>query len=621
MPSLLSKIFTGARHEDPANIGGKFSLTGDVAIEAAAAGGDGPKLATFDVMAYTGAPMRLNGYRFPVILDLHGVKVAGDQIPALHAHDDDRVVGHTTEAIINAEGVRFKGVISGVGAHANEVTANAKNGFRWQASVGAPAPDPKSVEHLQAGKSTTVNGRTVAGPMTIVRATTLTEFSFVARGADGATNAAIAAERATMPTEIESPDAIRAERDRVGAIYAFAVNAGNPAAAMKIAAEAVAEGWSEEKAELEMIRASRPKPIFFEGSPAIHSRASDHGLEVFQAKLLLDGGLEDLAAKVFGDRVIEAARRMPFSGEAETMRALEATGVSQSNLSVALSNTASLVLESTYKEARASWRSFCAIKPVDNFHAATSVRPSADFSLDQIGVTGELQHGVLGESTYSYRADTFGKIFTVDRRQKMNDSTNLYGEVLVELAKAAARAVSDNAIRTLLGAGDPFFHTSLNNKTTDVFNVTALGAMIARMWKQRDPQGNDLDMTPRTLLVTPELEGAAKAALESEYIQRLATDQGPSGNPLRGSLKLEVDSRLSNPKFAGASPTLWFLFAAPSESPMAMAFLRGKQTPTLETFGFDHDPKTLAMTWRVYHDFGSALGEYRAAQKSTGAGS
>ncbi len=47
-------------------------------LEAAAAGDDGPKLATFDVLAYTGAPMRLNGYRFPVILDLNGVKVASE---------------------------------------------------------------------------------------------------------------------------------------------------------------------------------------------------------------------------------------------------------------------------------------------------------------------------------------------------------------------------------------------------------------------------------------------------------------------------------------------------------------------------------------------------------------
>ena len=167
------KLFTGKRYEDAANIGGKFSLTGDASIiEAAAVEGEaaaeGPRLASFDVLAYTGAPMRLNGYRFPVILDLNGVKAASSQIPALHAHDDDRVVGHTTEATINADGVRFKGVISGNGPHAKEVAANAKNGFRWQASVGAPPPDPKSVEHLAAGRQAIVNGRTVTGPMTII---------------------------------------------------------------------------------------------------------------------------------------------------------------------------------------------------------------------------------------------------------------------------------------------------------------------------------------------------------------------------------------------------------------------------------------------------------------------
>ena len=38
-----------------------------------------------------------------------------------------------------------------------------------------------------------------------------------------------------------------------------------------------------------------------------------------------------------------------------------------------------------------------------------------------------------------------------------------------------------------------------------------------------------------------------------------------------------------------------------------------------EFFGLDADPNVLGVTWRVYWDFGVALGEYRAGVKSKGA--
>jgi hypothetical protein len=60
------------------------------------------------------------------------------------------------------------------------------------------------------------------------------------------------------------------------------------------------------------------------------------------------------------------------------------------------------------------------------------------------------------------------------------------------------------------------------------------------------------------------------------------------------------------------------LFAAPSASPMIVAFLNGKQTPTTEFFGLDQTVEKLCVSWRVYHDFGAALCDYRAAVRSAG---
>ena len=121
------------------------------------------------------------------------------------------------------------------------------------------------------------------------------------------------------------------------------------------------------------------------------------------------------------------------------------------------------------------------------------------------------------------------------------------------------------------------------------------------------------------LLVGPEQETLARALLESEYIQ--AQVDGPTGNSLRKAVKLEVEPRLSNTiKFPYTASTLhWFLFAAPSNAPQIVAFLNGKQNPTTEFFGLNQDVNRLAVSWRVYHDFGTSMCDPRAAVRSQGA--
>ena len=133
-------------------------------------------------------------------------------------------------------------------------------------------------------------------------------------------------------------------------------------------------------------------------------------------------------------------------------------------------------------------------------------------------------------------------------------------------------------------------------------------------------EGNDLDILPVTLMVPPELETVARQLLASEALARDGTaDQQPTGNPHAGGLALQVEPRLSNPKFSGSSATAWYVFAGPADVPGVVGFLDGNQTPRTETFGFDAEPDTLAASYRVYHDFGFSLGDPVAAVKSAGA--
>lgn len=166
------------------------AATGAVAIKAEE--GDGKKLPTFAMVAYTGAPMVPGGWWVPVIVDLDGVRVASQQRPILRQHDHTRIVGHSTEVKISPAGIEVVGVLSGAGPDAAEVIGLAKNGFPWQASIGA---EPVRTERLEEGKTATVNGREVAGPLVISRETELGEISFVPLGADGDTSATVSASK------------------------------------------------------------------------------------------------------------------------------------------------------------------------------------------------------------------------------------------------------------------------------------------------------------------------------------------------------------------------------------------------------------------------------------------
>jgi hypothetical protein len=141
-------------------------------------------------------------------------------------------------------------------------------------------------------------------------------------------------------------------------------------------------------------------------------------------------------------------------------------------------------------------------------------------------------------------------------------------------------------------------HANYDTGTATALSSASLGAGIAKMMSQRDGEGRDLDIRPRTLLVPPELQQTAKELLLSDFIQRANKDV-PTGNALKNVVSLEVEPGLSNSaRFSGTSTKAWYLFAGPMDAALIVAFLQGNQTPTVEFFGFDADPNVLAASTR-----------------------
>lgn len=621
-------------------------------LDIEAADGAGPP--KFSTTAYTGGMMNIVGHG-PLVVDLTGMRYALSIIANAH-HDKTGIVGHVTDKINDGRTLVLKGIVSGAGSAAAEVVASHANGFPWQASIEAT---PKAFVAIKAGESRTINGQTFKGPFKHVTESELYGVAFVPRGADQKTTVIIAAKRdpkmeATFTTSFEIQAALDTATDPADIQAAeqartrFLANKRPP----RMATAEQAKQYEAIKAQalngevpiqalnefsLSIMEANSPKgPVTATGIRDM-AGGSENGIA---AMLLCRNGLEAAAVESYGEQVVEHARRCRNKSLVDICAmALTADGRDVGNmgrhemikasfstvsLQNAFGNAINRSLMQSYTEANSTWRAFANIQPAADFKTQTGIRPSFVGNMEQVAPDGNLKHGTLAESTYDWNVDTFGKILKVTRQDVINDDLGFLNQTAPGMAKMAARGLNDLVWGKILANGGSFFASGhgnlLDSGAPSALDATSLALAIRMMRQQRDAQHNDLDIQPIVLVVPPELEQVGKALLNSEYIQKLATAEGPTGNTLKAALTLQVESRLSNTaKFSTGSTTAWYLFAGPADAPVIVGFLDGNQSPTVEYFGLESDINNLGVGWRIYHDYGAALGDYRAAVKSPGA--
>lgn len=222
----------------------------------AAADGDGA-LPRFTMQAYNGGAMRVSGWRHPVVVDLAGMEIPSQRLPIRYQHDASAGVGHT-EAIDNdGRKLAAAGIISRDTAFARDVVISGRNGFPWQASIGASV-----VEHefIKDGAAVEVNGQSFVGPVNVARRTVLGEISFVDLGADRTTTASIAAHAAedTHMDQTERMAALVAAHPEHDKAIMAGIIAGKEDADIlaEIEAAAVKAKREADEAELAALRAS-----------------------------------------------------------------------------------------------------------------------------------------------------------------------------------------------------------------------------------------------------------------------------------------------------------------------------------------------------------------------------
>jgi hypothetical protein len=425
-----------------------LEATATIHLEAAAGEGAAP-LPRFRMVAYTGAPMRVAGWRHPVVLDLAWIGIPSQSRPIRFGHDPLSGVGHTDAVRVEDGQLVATGIVSRDTPAAREVVTSAKNGFPWQASVGASVEE---FEFVKENQQVLVNGQTLSGPLNVVRKATLGEISFVDLGADGRTSASVAANQNAgdppVPTETETESAV--PELTADEVRARAVVETNRIAAVRricagrfheIEAQAIRDGWDATRTELEVLRATRPRSPIVHGSDAPVTGTVLEAACLLTAKIdnverMVDAQTLDLAARRFRggiglqELLLEAAWANGYTGrnfrDHRTVlryafgRGVEA-GFSTVDVGGILSNVANKFLLDGFFSVERTWRNVCAVRNVSDFKTVTSYRLVGKDQYEQVAPGGELKHGTLGNETYSNKADTYGLMLSIDRRDIIND--------------------------------------------------------------------------------------------------------------------------------------------------------------------------------------------------------
>jgi len=641
-----------------------------------------PSIGRFTMTAYTGGPMSVSAFMAPVVIDLAGLDYRGTK-PILLQHEPRQIVGHG-EATVTARTIKVAGTISGGGASAEEVRASGRNGFPWKASVGVSVQKVEFVERgttAQAngltvqGPANIVRGGTLQEVSFVpIAADARTSVHVAASNhkectmhedlkkfieaagfdpeslSDAQVKHFEAAFDASTPqdnaSDVDAPRIDDGRTDYRRQIKAEAKRVADIGRICKshpdIYAQALEKDWDAKDAELAVKDAELKAMREQRGTgPAVHvaGSAMPEG-RILEAALCMAGGYKAVDT-AFDAKTLEAAHPHRNMGLQELLiRAARGNGYdrpdvavnsgnirpilkaafSTHSLSGILGNTANKFLMDAFSHVDSAWREVASTRPVSDFKTSTSYRLTGDLVFQKVGPGGELKHDSLSETSYTNKADTYGRMYAITRQDIINDDLGALTAVPARIGRGSALSLNQIFWTEFFADHATFFPTAgtLGNYLTTALGSAGLAAAEKLFLEQTDEDGNPMGIMPALVLVPPALSVTAQELYVSTNITSGATSKTPTANVFAGRYKPVVSPYVSNASY-GNSSTHFYLLANPADASMIeVCFLNGQETPTVESADADFD--VLGIQMRGYYDFGVNKQEYRAAVKSAGTG-
>lgn len=587
------------------------------------------------INAYNGGLMNV-GWGLPVGIELAGVTWREDNaipILCLHdSHDIDAICGQAKKVKCEGSSLIVDAEFMPVSETAKKIHELAKAGFKFQASVGI---SPSDVLYIDKDTKAMLNGTEVEGECYIVRAGVLHEVSIVPLGADNSTATAIAAAsqpkkeesimdpkktpvEAAKPAEAVTVEATaNAERDRVVSVIEACKGHED------IMAQAVKEGWTADRAELECLRAEKADALKNErpSAPSIIDlkAAAPKDAKTVAAAACMGAAMGDeVLAKQFKGVDLDAAHDLGVNrlsdifaafgytyrpGDNASMTKAIKAAFSTADIPNVLSIVAHKFVLAGFGAVGEDWRKVSRAIPVTDFKAVKGVRLVMGGVLQPLAKGGELKHVSLSDDSRDLAAATKGSIVGITREDLINDDLGVLSMIPERFGQMAARTINKDVFGAVSRtAGD------YGANTSGALNVANLATAYQLALGITDTNGDYLGAMPNVILASPSNYLSALNIYQSEQITGTSSEKGKN-NVMRGLLA-PITSQ-----FLGSGTAYWlFNLAFPL---VDVAFLNGRTTPVVETAEADFNQ--LGIQMRCYFDYGAAAGELKAAVYSTGA--
>lgn len=411
---------------------------------------------------------------------------------------------------------------------------------------------------------------------------------------------------------------------------------------VSIKAHAVENGWTPEKTELELLRASRTAPAVIVAGQTSLSR------ELIQASALmgvghLTGQNEDTLIRAgFAAPVVEAAARRPFVRISQLMRAccmqegvhipfdaspdeLLRAAFSTQSFSGILGNVLRKAIDYQFAiyPGVDDVRKLTRKETVIDFKAKKWYRLSTGGGLPKISPEGNLKLDYLTDSEKSLTIDSRGKQIGIDRKTLINDDLGMLVEMPNLMTRdAAMQFVADFWALIMANAGN-FFSADNGNLDATGLPVGPDGYdVMCKMMAKMKYNNMPLMLKPRYVVVSPDNQAPAfRMARDTQTLvmsmksgSAVTTTTGPSVNIYTGLEPIVC------PWLEDAAASDFYGFADPQFATAVRAgYLNGVETPNVMEVTDRMDAKYLGRAWNIVFDYGFDWADTQGAVKMTSA--
>lgn len=311
----------------------------------------------------------------------------------------------------------------------------------------------------------------------------------------------------------------------------------------------------------------------------------------------------DVQHRSFKDLARDAAAATGFNVRTASDDEIMVRAMTSSDFPIVVGDAVSKTLNEMYRQSESAIKPLSRQRTLPNFKESVALRLTGAGKLLPLSESGEIVATGRGESAEKLSVATYAARLDLTRKVMIDDDAGAFGDTVAALGRAAAATESEllSGLVTgnpLMSDGTGVFRTA-NTTTAGALSETTLSAMRLAMRQRRDSDGTLIAIKPVTLLVGSEIETAAEKLLTQ--IQAAMTDDV---NPW-SKLRLVVDPYIEDGRFIlfGDIPAL------------AHAYLSGHVGPTVQR---QEMWDSLAVSWRVYEDFGCAWTDWRAVQFNAG---